>query len=83
MKRPTFLETRKVDQGFLVYYTRKLHKINVWTVSKYGLKELENTVFHNSKPVKQGDKTPWNQVPTGIRKLIIEDYKAFYPSYGT
>lgn len=81
MKRPTFLETRKVNQGFLIYYTRKLHKINVWAVSKYGLREFENTVLNPTKPVKQGEKTEWNQVPKAIRQHIIEDYKAFYPSY--
>lgn len=81
MKRPTFLETRKVNQGFLVYYTRKLYKTKLWAVSKYGLRELETVDFHREKPIKQGDKTDWNQVPKTIRQHIIEDYKAFYPSY--
>lgn len=81
MKRPRFIETRKTRNGFLVYYTRKLYKLNVWSVSKYGLRELERTVFHPEKPIKQGDRTPWEQVPAAIRKSITEDYKAFYPTY--
>ena len=81
MKRPTFVETHKIDQGFLVYYTRKLHKINVWAVARYDLKIQQTIIFHNDKPVKQGDKIAWNQVPLAIRKSILEDYKSFYPSY--
>jgi hypothetical protein len=65
----------------MVYFTRRLHKLNYYAVSKYSLRDLEATMFQDNKPVKQGDKTDWNQVPRAIRKLIIEDYKSFYPSY--
>lgn len=81
MKRPTFLEVRKIKGGFIVYYTRKLYHSHEWAVVRYGLREPEQTAFSKTKPIKQGDKTSWSQVPKAVREIIIEDYKGFYPSY--